>query len=215
MSLQEELYSRLASLSERRKIVEIAERAGIQQSSLARARHGRQNLGLDAVSRLLDAMGARVVFPEQDYDAEVRAMKSAGLTILPVHAAAGAGRAFDDAEHEAKFHIAVPETYLRGNICPLYIEGTSMEPTILDKAVVGVQRDNTGIIQGKIYAVYLEYEGLVVKRLYLDHDNKKFILRSDNKSGDYPDIKVPFDISSNFIFGQVIWVLQTFEKKIF
>jgi phage repressor protein C with HTH and peptisase S24 domain len=214
MTLESELLERLNGLAKRRKIVAIAEKSGIEQSNLARAKDGKQNLGLDAVSRLLDAMGARVVFPEQDYDEIKHDMKKVGLTVLPVHAAAGAGKAFDYAEFEPKFHIAVPNLYIRGKTCALYIEGNSMEPTILDKAVVGVSRGSITIIQGKIYAVYLEYEGLVVKRVYIDHANKHFILRSDNKYGDYPDITVPFEGGCNFIFGQVIWVLQLYEKAI-
>ena len=87
-----------------------------------------------------------------------------------------------------------------------------MEPTILDMAVVGVNRGKKEIVQGRIYAVYLQYEGIVVKRLFLDHENLFFILRSDNKNGDYPDIRISFDEGSGFIYGQIVWVLQSYEK---
>ena len=85
-----------------------------------------------------------------------------------------------------------------------------MEPTILDKAVVGVDRDRVRVIQGRIYAVHLPFEGTVVKRLFLDHENRKFILRSDNS--EYHEEKISFDEGSSFICGQVVWVLQSYEK---
>lgn len=210
MNLEKELTDRLASLAENRKISALAEKAGIEQSSLSRVKAGR-NLGLASVSKILDAMGARVIFPDQDEFAVAVEMKKKGMTVLPVHAAAGAGSAIDDEEPEPKFHIAVPSQYVRPHISTLMIEGVSMEPTILDKAVIGVNLDSGEIVQGKIYAVRLPYEGIVVKRLFLDHAEKCFILRSDNKNGDFPDIKIPF-AEDTFIYGQVVWVLQSYEK---
>lgn len=209
MNLEEQLLSRLSDLADRRKISALAEKSGVEQSSLSRLKAGR-NLGLTSVSKILDAMGARVVFPDQDGYTVAEEMRKKGLTILPVHAAAGAGNPSEDEEVEPKFYIAVPQQYVRSQLDTLLIEGNSMEPTILDKAVVGVNRESADIVQGRIYAVRLPYEGVVVKRLFLDHENRQFILQSDNK--DYRDVKISFEEGDNFICGQVVWVLQSYEK---
>lgn len=211
MELERELTSRLARLAAKREISALAEKAGVDQSVIARAKDG-SDPRLSSVSKLLDAMGAKIVFPDQDFGEIVSEMRGKKLSILPVRAAAGAGNPREDEEQEPRFHIAVPEQYLRPQIDTLLIEGTSMEPTILDKAVVGVNREKADIIQGNIYAVRLPYEGVVVKRLFLNHTKRVFVLRSDNKNGDYPDIELAFDDGNSFIYGKIVWVLQSYEK---
>lgn len=160
----------------------------------------------------LEKIGGNIVFPDQDIFAVEEEMRKKSLTVLQVYAKAGAGAALEEEEGEPIFNIAVPEQYLRPHISTLLIAGESMEPTILDRAVVGVNRESGAIIQGKIYAVRLPYEGVVVKRLFLDHREKCFVLRSDNKGGDYPDIKLPFEEGDAFVYGRVVWVLQSYEK---
>jgi hypothetical protein len=211
MNLERELLSRLEKIAGRRKMSALAVKAGLDQSILSRAKDGK-NLYLENVSKILDAMGARVVFPDQDIYEITEEMRKKNLSLLPVRAAAGAGNASEDEEMEPKFHIAVPQQYVRPQIDTLLIEGRSMEPTILDKAVVGVNRESCEVVQCEIYAVRLPYEGVVVKRLFLDHANRAFVLRSDNKVGDFHDIKLSFDDGSAFICGKVVWVLQSYEK---
>lgn len=211
MNLEEQLLARLSDLAEKRKISSLAEKSGVEQSSLSRLKAGR-NLGLSSVSKILDAMGAQVVFPDQDSHAIKEEMRQKKLTVLQVYAKAGAGAACEEEEGKPIFSVAVPEQYIRPHISTLLIAGESMEPTILDRAVVGVNRESSEIIQGKIYAVRLPYEGVVVKRLFLDHREKCFVLRSDNKGGDYPDIKLPFEEGDAFVYGRVVWVLQSYEK---
>jgi SOS-response transcriptional repressor LexA len=218
MNFEKRLLAQLREMSEKKQISAFATEHGLEQSTLSRALRG-QNIGLDKVSKILDALDVKVVFPG-DNAAKVSAadrkeLDSKGLTILGVHVVAGAGPAWEDEEAEPKFYIAVPAQYLRKNVKTLLVNGESMEPTILDNAVVGVNIDGGEIIQGKIYAVRLPYEGIVVKRVYLDHENKLFLLRSDNLSGGFPDIKLPFDEGNAFVYGQVIWVLQSYEKIVF
>lgn len=142
-------------------------------------------------------------------------MREEDLTTLPVYDTAGSGPAWDKEEAEPIFFIAVPTYYLRPNITPLYIRGRSMEPTILDGAVVGVNREQQDVIHGEIYAVRLPYEGIVVKRLYLDHETERFILKSDNQKepGEFKDISLSFGDGDAFIYGRIAWVLQTYDGK--
>lgn len=198
-----------------KNISALAEFAGISQSHLSEfIRGNRQNLTLETAWKILDVLGLEIRDKGEKVLAELQQAPEQ-LSIMPVFAVAGAGPAFDDEAAEPFFHIAVPRAYAGGNITTLLISGDSMSPTILDHAVVGVNREKADVVQGKIYAVRLPYEGIVVKRLFLDHVKKCFILRSDNKTGNYPDIEIPFAETDGVIYGRVDWVLQSFKQLSF
>ncbi len=189
----------------------LARSAGVAQSAVSMLNSNkRTGLQLETVVKLMDAIGAKIVLP--DDTPKIPDVDGKNLTVLPVYAVAGAGPAWDDEESEPKFFIAVPMQYITKNISLLLVSGESMSPTILDNAVVGVNRDNAEVVQGDIYAVRLPYEGIVVKRLYLDHAKKCFILRSDNKNGNFPDIEISFEEGDTFIYGRVEWALQSYRK---
>ncbi|MDR3361858.1 MAG: hypothetical protein LBO64_03320 [Desulfovibrio sp.] len=199
-----------------RNLTELAEKAEVSQPNLSGFMKGkRKSMNLETAWKIWNALKIHQRPDAPGAPADTKEIEAKSLTVLGVHAAAGAGDAKDDEDHEPKFHIAVPSQYVRPQISTLLIEGVSMEPTILDKAVVGVNRESEEIVQGRIYAVRLPYEGIVVKRLFLNHAAKCFILRSDNKNGDFPDINLPFEEGNAFIYGQVIWVLQSYEKIVF
>lgn len=149
-------------------------------------------------------------------DEDERYLSKKGLTVLGVYAVAGAGPAWESADSDPMFNIAVPARFLKPQISAILVSGSSMEPTILNSAVVGVNMAKTAITQGDIYAVRLPYEGIVVKRIYIDHGRKCFVLRSDNKKdeSEFPDIFLPFeeDGENGFVYGKVSWVLQTYER---
>ena len=62
------------------------------------------------------------------------------------------------------------------------------------------------IIGGKIYAVWIPYEGVTTKRVYVDPENNQFLLRSENAK--HPDQRLPIDDRDNLIIGRVVWVMQ-------
>lgn len=195
-----------------KSVSDLAEKAGVNQPNLTEFMSGRRkSMNLETAWKLFSVLGLEV---KSKSTARLPAPFNTdeALTVLPVRAIAGAGNAHELEESEALFHIAVPQQYLRPHISTLLVAGESMEPTILDRAVVGVNRESGEITQGKIYAVRLPYEGVVVKRLFLDHREKCFVLRSDNKGGDYPDIRLPFEEGDAFVYGRVVWVLQSYEK---
>ena len=198
-----------------KNVTELADKAGVSQPNLSEFVNGnRKSMNLETAWKILSVLGLEVRPKQNENPPRIQSLPE-GLTALPVYAVAGAGPAWDDEESEPKFFIAVPVQYLAREISTLLVSGESMSPTILDNAVVGVNRDSAEVIQGKIYAVRLPYEGIVVKRLYLDHSKKCFILRSDNKNGDFPDIEIPFDEGDTFIYGRVEWVLQSYRALSF
>lgn len=133
-----------------------------------------------------------------------------GMHILGVYDVAGAGPAWEISEGEPMLNIAIPSKFIRQNTTALIVSGNSMEPTILNGAIVGVDVSPQDIIQGQIYAVRLPYEGIVIKRLFLNHEKECFVLRSDNKNGEYPDIHKSYVDGDHFVYGKVTWVMQAF-----
>jgi len=128
-----------------------------------------------------------------------------GLVKVDVYALAGAGSPKDLIDNEPIDTIMVPSDFMKPSIVPIKIKGESMEPTIYEGAVVGIDKEDKEIISGKIYAVWLPYEGAVIKRIFIDID--KVILKSDNIS--FPEISLPFkELDDNFILGRVKWIIQ-------
>lgn len=130
---------------------------------------------------------------------------SIGL-IVPVYAAAGAGTALDRLEDEPLAQISIPMRYARAALLVVMVDGDSMEPTIRKGAYVGLDRESRKIVQGEIYGVSLPYEGIVLKRVFLDHDNNALILKSDNPA--HEPFRIPIDGRESIILGRAVWVMQ-------
>jgi SOS-response transcriptional repressor LexA len=129
--------------------------------------------------------------------------------MLPVIAFAGAGKFIDLAEIEPIDKLLIPKEFtINGSTIIVKVAGASMEPMIRKGAYIGVDKDDKQFTAGEIYAIYLPYEGAVIKRVYLDLDN--IILKSENKN--FPDMVIPTKKvdRENFIIGKVKWVLQKF-----
>ncbi len=129
--------------------------------------------------------------------------------ILPVIAFVGAGKFIDLTEIEPIDKLLFPKEFtVNGSIIIVKVAGASMEPMIRKGAYIGVDKDDKQFTAGEIYAIYLPYEGAVIKRVYLDLDN--IILKSENKN--FPDMVIPTKKvdRENFIIGKVKWVLQKF-----
>lgn len=71
MNLEKEFKRRLEEFRDARKLTKLAELSGVEQTRLSKAiskdPKKQQQLGLDKVSKVLDALGARVIFPDQQY----------------------------------------------------------------------------------------------------------------------------------------------------
>jgi phage repressor protein C with HTH and peptisase S24 domain len=134
------------------------------------------------------------------------ALPSSIGVIVPVYAAAGAGAALERIEDEPLAQISIPMKYARAALFVVLVEGDSMEPTIRKGAYVGLDRESQKIVQGEVYGVNLPYEGVVLKRVYLDHSNNALVLKSDNPQHD--PIILPIDGREGLIVGKAVWVMQ-------
>ncbi|MDA8428902.1 MAG: helix-turn-helix domain-containing protein [Geobacteraceae bacterium] len=127
--------------------------------------------------------------------------------VLPVYVTGGAGDPRELIPSEPIEEVFIPKSFYSPAIIPVKVKGRSMERTLRDGAVVGVDRADKDVVNGELYAVWLPYQGTVIKRLYLD--NKKVLLQSDNEEFRSRDIEINIsDIDEHFIQGRVKWVVQ-------
>lgn len=128
--------------------------------------------------------------------------KDATVTI-PVYALAGAGSPCCIDALEPIRSICVEKKMDGPNIRVIEIRGSSMEPTLLDGSYVGVDVTDKNVISGKLYAVYLPYEGIVVKRIWIGPELVK--IESDNKAAPSHDMSIERINWDTFIQGRVKW----------
>ncbi len=144
-------------------------------------------------------------FPEAPYGDE--------FTRVPVFTLAGAGVPKEFSEYEPIETITLPGDFSGPGIVTVKVRGQSMEPTIWDGAVTGVNTMVQNIVSGDIYAFWLPYEGAVVKRVFVGYE--KLILRSDNPN--FPPIELPRKEleaggETYRLLGRVDWIVQRRKK---
>lgn len=216
MNLKTQLIERLGKLASDREISDLAERSGVEQSSISRTKAGKQNLGLDKVSLLLEALGAQIAFPDdaEEPKATMRRMgafspsdvvEGPDLVAIPVFEKVGAGDEVDFFAPNPEHVIKVLPRYALENVIAIEVVGDSMEPIIRKGAFIGVVPLDDRLIEGQIYLVRRPHFGLVVKRVIMGADGR-IVLRSENAA--YPDQPVPDEGYESIIVGKVVWVWQ-------
>ena len=129
------------------------------------------------------------------------------LATVNVYQAAAAGQPIDLREYEPLFSIQAPAECLRGSDFSLEVKGHSMEPLIPDDSLVGVKTDFR-FLANELYAAWIPYEGLVVKRVGVDHATKEFVFKSQNPDKEsYPDFRIPIGSAEKVIMGKIVWIL--------
>lgn len=81
-----------------------------------------------------------------------------------------------------------------------------MEPMIRKGAFVGLDTARTWIVAGEIYAVRIPYEGLTLKRVFVDPEHDRLRLQSENPT--HPEQFLPIDGREDLVVGKTVWVMQ-------
>ena len=102
--------------------------------------------------------------------------------------------------------IALPQSYVNAQTLVFHIESDSFSPLIRRGAYVGVDTSRAHPISGEVYAVYMPHEGVALKRLFLDGDHDRFILRTEQPA--HPGVVLLPQDCPGRILGRVSWVLQ-------
>jgi phage repressor protein C with HTH and peptisase S24 domain/DNA-binding XRE family transcriptional regulator len=85
------------------------------------------------------------------------------------------------------------------------VRGASMSPSVLDGAVAGVDGRDRRIVSKGLYAVWLDYEGVTIRRAFAHTDH--IALRPDNPM--FPETRIPLSgAGEGSILGRVVWLYQ-------
>lgn len=100
--------------------------------------------------------------------------------------------------------VYVSADWHRPSVVAVKVRGRSMEPGIIDGAVVGIDTEDRQVISGKVYAVWIDYEGAVIKRLYAEPG--RLVLKSDN-----PEFEPVYITNGDgIVLGKLRWSVQEY-----
>ncbi len=102
--------------------------------------------------------------------------------------------------------LNVPQSYAKTSIQVIKMGATSMEPLVKKGAYIGVDTSKKHVESGELYMIYIPYEGLTLKRVFLDLQGSKYILRTENSA--HPEQHLPVDKRQDCIYGRAVWILQ-------
>ncbi len=102
--------------------------------------------------------------------------------------------------------LSVPKAYDRKSLLVVKMDGSGMEPLIRRGAFVGLDRDQATVLSGEVYGVLVPFEGLVVRRVFLEADKTRFVLRAENQ--DHADQYFTFEEYKDRVIGRVVWMMQ-------
>lgn len=183
---------------------QLAERLGMSKAALSE-RIKRNSLPLDKI---------KLVCAENNINYENMVSESTpqagdklldGYLTLDVRHTAGGGNGQFNELTEIIGQVVIPKAWGSPSIIPVKLRGKSMEPSIMNDAIVGVDKEDKAIISGELYAVMIPYEGVVVKRLFFEAD--KVQVHSDNPL--YPSFAIAHrEIGDHFLIGRVKWIVQ-------
>ncbi len=100
--------------------------------------------------------------------------------------------------------VVVPARVARPEATALLVSDAAMRPTINERAVVIVDSGDKEVQSGRVYALWIPYEGVAIRRLFLGTDDA--IIKADNPI--YPPFSVSYEKLLEYVMGRVRWVKQ-------
>lgn len=126
--------------------------------------------------------------------------------VVQVSSMAGDAADSESWEPQQIGELNIPETFYRSSIIVIKAEGSSMEPVVKRNAFVGVDETQKRLMAGDIYAVHVPHQGVVIRRVFFDPENSRFILRPEDPQ--HPELYVSVEDQVRYVVGRVIWVMQ-------
>ena len=114
-----------------------------------------------------------------------------------------------NSELEAVGKLALPSNFAGPEVRVVRMTAHNMAPTVKRGAYFGVDVSDVRPLSGSIFLLRDAHEGLLVRRIFLDSDRERFILRSD--AADHPESAVPAGELAERIVGRVSWILQEID----
>ncbi len=201
----------------------MADEVGFSQPIVSNLLRKKSRPRIDTICELLDKLGATIQFPDLSpvpinsidgngpsgegaiVDPEIAIPESAG-SVFPVYQFAAGGFPVSLAEAEPICEVCIPKKFTFPGLMVVQVMGDSMAPLIRDGAYIGINKEGSKLIPGRVYAVNVPYEGLTIKRVFLDTANGELILKPENPT--HPETRVPIDNRDGLIVGEVVWEMQ-------
>lgn len=102
--------------------------------------------------------------------------------------------------------VALPQAFAAPQIQVFRVDSDALAPIVRRDAYVGIDTAFTHPASGEVYAVLMPHEGIALKRLFVDGDQERFILRTGQP--DHPDVFLAVRDCPQRIVGRLSWVLQ-------
>ena len=224
----DEVFDRIRLATSTRTQVELAEVLNIRQSSISDAKR-RNSVPSDWFLKLFEQFGLNpdwlkkgtgpmYLRTEQGYtpmdappslNASEDVLRSGGLdsknAVVSVYSTQIGGEG-EDTTPQCIGRLSIPQSFAGTGLNVYRIDVTSMEPLIIKGAYIGIDTTQRRVASGELYGVRLPYEGVVIRRAYIDAKNGTLILRSENQT--LPEFSLPLEGHENCIVGRVTWILQ-------
>ncbi|GAB7082020.1 LexA family transcriptional regulator [Megalodesulfovibrio paquesii] len=225
----EEIFDRIKVATNTRTQVELAEVLDIRQSSISDAKR-RDSVPSDWYLKLFEkyglnpdwlksGLGPMYLKSEQGYEpydgpqaASLReeaakyAEPDSKAQIVTVFGMQGIDAATGKWMPKSIGKLSIPLSLARTSITVVKMDASSMEPLIRRGAYVGLDTDQKNILSGELYGVFIPFEGLGIRRIFLDEEKGRFVLRTENP--DHPEQYLPVEKRDERVVGRAVWVLQ-------
>lgn len=133
---------------------------------------------------------------------------TASAKVVTYYAMAGGTTEEGNWKPKAAGKLAIPKSFDRKSLLVVRMDGSGMEPIIRRGAYVGLDRDQTSVLSGEVYGVLLPIEGLVIRRVFLEAEKNRFVLRAENQG--HTDQHFTFEEYKEKIIGRMVWMIQEF-----
>lgn len=221
----EQTFERIKKSTGTRTQVELAEILNIRQSSISDAKR-RCSIPADWYLKLYRKYGLNPDWLEYGIDPVylkavegqipsemLEGMATYGRShpqprgkIVEAYTMAGVEPEVSDWAKYALEKIYIPEKFSKPGLRVIKMDGTSMEPLVRRGAYVGVDESQRNFLSGEVYAIFAPHQGLVLKRVFWDPENNRFILKAEDEK--HPEQYLPLEEQEKSILGRVVWVLQ-------
>jgi hypothetical protein len=131
------------------------------------------------------------------------AAKSTMVTVYSMYCQPGPSRV---SELGAVGKLSLPSNFAGPDMLVLRMNALNMVPTVQRGAYFGVDTTDACPLSGSIFVLRDVHEGLLVRRIFLDSDRARYLLRSDAEG--HPESTVPAGELADRIMGRVSWVMQ-------
>ena len=224
-----EAYQRIQFATNTRTQVELANVLEIRQSSISDAKR-RNSIPSDWYMKLFEKFGlspdwlrhgAGPMYLRTEQGYMPQELPTSGVVEEPAHYGDPAAKsamvtvysmncrpeaAGSIAELSAVGKLSLPSSFAGPDMLVLRMSAHNMTPTVQRDAYFGVNTGDIRPLSGSVFVLRDVHEGLLVRRIFLDSDRERYLLRSD--ADGHPESATPAGELAGRILGRVSWVMQ-------